>query len=444
MKKKQKIQKKLKREGVLMQISGYKGITVIALIITIIVLLILSGVVLATITGEDGVIQKAIHAKEEQERAEEREQNLLEQISSIEEFYKSTRTINGEGGTSYNPTIPEGFKTVNTETANWGDGTTAPTKEAVEAGLVIEDEEGNQFVWVPCTTEGEEGLISYAQDKSYNDGTKSNKQYEYAYSSTDSSVKYTDWEDNEGNVESVKVYGGFYIARYEAGVPENADFYASAENGYTYSTDKNHVDKDGVTYKPVSKAGAQSWNYISQENAKIVAQNMYADSSSVKSQLVDSFAWDTIMNWMERDNAGIATDSTNYGNYVNGTISGTGLNALWKYSYDTSSYTLVPSKYGTGSYTIDSRTNTGEVDWLEIGTGTSEKTKVKNIYDMAGNMWEWTTETGEHNNSGTKYTVVRGGSFHHGGSGDPLSNRHGSYRTTSTSSNLGFRVVLYL
>ena len=80
MTKKQKIQKKLKKEGILMQISGYKGITVIALIITIIVLLILAGVVLATITGEDGVIQKAIHAKEEQERAEKEEQSDLNEI----------------------------------------------------------------------------------------------------------------------------------------------------------------------------------------------------------------------------------------------------------------------------------------------------------------------------------------------------------------------------
>ena len=418
-----------------MQISGYKGITVIALVITIIVLLILAGVVLATITGEDGIIQKAIHAKEEQERAEKEEQSDLTEISNMINYYTKNTTINGEKGTSYNPTIPEGFKPVNTETANWGDGTTAPTKESVEAGLVIEDEEGNQFVWVPCTTEGEEGLISYAQDKSYNDGTKSNKQNEY--------TNYTDWTD-EGNIESVKVYGGFYIARYEAGAPENADFYATVENGYAYSTDKNHADKDGVTYKPVSKAGAQSWNYISQENAKIVAQNMYADNSSVKSQLVDSFAWDTIMNWMERDNPGIATDSTNYGNYLNGAINGTGLNALYKYDYNTSTYTLRPTTYSTGSYTIDARTSTGKVDWLEIGTGTSEKTKVKNIYDMAGNMWEWTSETGEHNNSGTKYTVVRGGSFPNNGSIDPFSYRSGYYRTTIINYHVGFRVVLYL
>ena len=382
MTKKQKTQKRFERKN--------KGITVIALVITIIVLLILAGVVLATITGEDGIIQKAIHAKEEQERAEREEQNLLEQISSIDEFYKPTRTINGEEGTSYNPTIPEGFKPVNTETSNWGDGTTAPTKEAVEAGLVIEDEEGNQFVWVPCTTEGEEGLTSYAQDTSYNDGTKDTKELSYK--------DYTDWTD-EGNIESVKEYGGFYIARYEAGVPENADFYASAENGYSYARNKNYTEKDGETYKPVSKAGTQSWNYISQENAKIVAENMYAGRSSVTSRLVDSFAWDTIMNWMERDNAGLATDSTNYGNYLNGAISGTGLHALWKYNYSTNSYTTMPSTYNNGNYEIGTRTDTGEVDWLEIGTGTSEKTKVKNIYDMAGNIWEWTTETGKHNNS---------------------------------------------
>ena len=380
--------------------------------------------------------------------------------------YVATQTINGESvGNSYNPTIPAGFKPVDTEGASWGDGTNAPSKEAVNAGLVIEDEKGNQFVWVPCTTTGEEGLISYAQDKQYNDGTTASKQYYY--------TNYSDWTDEtgEGNKASVEKYGGFYVARYEAGVPSDAPFYVN-EDGVTYYTSGTNPSKNVNTYTPVSKANNQSWNFIDQENAITVSENMYADNNNVKSQLIDSYAWDTIMNWMESEKSGIAVNSSNYGNYYNNTsIEANTLYALHRYGAVTTTgtengknnYWTIATTYKKGniksgaiSLTEANRdqyefgsyddTNYSYTVRKEMATGASDVTKVKNIYDMAGNMWEWTTEVGNHNagTSSTQYAVLRGGSFYYGGSNNPVSYRGGGGSASGANFNIGFRVVLYL
>ena len=449
--------KKLRKEE-----KRAKGITLIALVITIIVLLILAGVSIATLTGDNGLLTKAQEAKQAQEDAEKKDREDLDQIANmIGDVYVATQTINGETiGNSYNPTIPAGFKPVDTEGASWGDGTNAPSKEAVNAGLVIQDADGNQFVWVPCTTTGEEGLTSYAQDKQYNDGTTASKQYYY--------TNHSDWTDEtgEGNKASVEKYGGFYVARYEAGVPSDAPFYAN-EDGVKYCTSETNPSKNVNTYTPVSKANNQSWNFISQQNAVTVSENMYAESSSVKSQLIDSYAWDTIMNWMESEKNGIAIDSSNYGNYYNNTsIEANTLYALHRYGDDKNNVTdswTVATTYKKGNITSGAIslteanrdqyefTNYDDTNYTytvrkEMATGASDVTKVKNIYDMAGNMWEWTTETGNHNagTSSTQYAVLRGGGFYYSGSVNPVSYRNGANFVSNAYIHLGFRVVLYL
>ena len=441
------------------------GITLIALVITIIVLLILAGVTIATLAGDNGILTKAQQAKTKTEEAEKEEKEKLNQLANMMgDVYTATSTINGKSeGNSYNPTIPAGFKPVDTEGASWGDGSNSPSEEAVNAGLVIEDENGNQFVWVPCTTTGEEGLISYAQDKQYNDGSRGEeetKQHQYK--------EYSDWIDTTGeaNKASVEKYGGFFVARYEAGIPSNAPFYAN-EDGATYYTSETNLSKNVDTYKPVSKANNQSWNYISQQNAVTVSQKMYEGNSSVKSQLIDSYAWDTIMNWMESEKDGIALDSSNYGNYYNNaSIEANTLYALHRYADDkkdiSDKWTLATTykkgniQSGEISLTEANRDQYEFTDYddenytytvrKEMATGASDVTKVKNIYDMAGNMWEWTTETSYHNaGSDTQYAVLRGGSFSSNGGGHgPVSHRYGANSVGYTYISIGFRVVLYL
>lgn len=189
------------------------GITLIALVITIIVLLILAGVSLVTLTGDNGILTKASEAKERTGQANAEEQveiavtgsigtdglinnrdlktnlDVIENIIGVPDeitdshfpltvnvdgydvtikkdgsvmlgeyiapgnpdkttgIFKEASTINGEKGNKNNPVIPEGFKPINVGEATWGNGTTEPP--GINEGLVIEDDEGNQYVWVP-------------------------------------------------------------------------------------------------------------------------------------------------------------------------------------------------------------------------------------------------------------------------------------------------------
>ena len=325
---------------------------------------------------------------------------------------------------------------------------------APSTGLVISDKfgddddntkGGNQFVWVPC--KGTAGVI-YEKTASADDkyGLASSwKKYEShgVYYN-----EYKDWTDYGGDFNSVNKYGGFYIARYEAGVPSNASFYADS-NGATYVTDKdtNVLDKG---YKPVSKKNNQVWNFVYQQTAKELGKRMYEGNDVVTSQLIDSYAWDTTVDWMEKEANGIGDNSTGYGNYCNSGIKF--LDSIYAvHQYNNVWVASSIYKRGDGIATEYTELATG-VTAIE---GSSSQNKVKNIYDMAGNMWEWTTEVGNHSSTETlltkdeanvaSYSVLRGGSFYNQGLADPISRRYG-YNSTSTNFGLGvgFRVVLYI
>ena len=226
-----------------------------------------------------------------------------------------------------------------------------------DTGLVIQDEKGNEFVWVPATES------TYAKDTSFpgeaptGDDTLPNG--------------ITD------EIADVVKYGGFYIGRYEAGVPENQTAIDSSTSN--------------VKGMPVSKKGATVWTYIDYTNAKANAENMIGNEY-VQTGLLTGTAWDTVCHWIKSDDE--LKDSRTYGNYYEN--SGTKRTA-----------------------------------------GFNEKWKVKNIYDLAGNVWEWTSEA---YNSGF---ISRGGSYDFDGSVVPVSYR--SYDSVSnTSYTLGFRVRLYI
>lgn len=238
-----------------------------------------------------------------------------------------------------------------------------------DTGAVIEDEDGNQFVWVPVPD-----YNSYYRQLFLNNGeTTSNKKDAAAtleeYNLRDINAYNEEFDD------SIRNYKGFYIARYEAG-----------------KETKNNKSR------AVSKAGVLPWTQIVWEEAKKASQEMYDENNCFQTDLVNSYAWDTVCNWLRQTGTNI-DDSVEYGNYQN---SPNGLRKV-------------------------------------VESASNDRWQTNNIYDMAGNVWEYTTEeSGEHE----KYHVGRGGGHWNDGDKYPISSR----AETSDGSNLdvGFRVVLYL
>ena len=364
-------------------------------------------------------------------------------------------------------------------------------------GLVISDKfddddnnskGGNQFVWVPCNGgkatykahkyasrgDNNKGTVNDLEGSTPDTGNGNWRTYYY--------MNWNDWQDNAGDATvtsakatSVATYGGFYVARFEAGEPTEANFYNDkdgstywqsswnqdmsqyGDNDYkpdanktyidTYKT-KNVTEQDGKKLLPVSKKNTPSWNYISQTKSKTASENMYGESKTIKSYLIDGTAWDTITQWISDNNEKSVTDSTDWGNYYNAHYEFSGLYAKHQGKTSTTDKTwrwfpaYVCNK-GTYNKTEDGQT--------EVTTGITttipKRNSVCNIYDMAGNMWEWTTETGKHGltaSGATEFAVLRGGSFGSDGSGYPVSGRAGSFSASAYDIDVGFRVVLYI
>lgn len=241
-----------------------------------------------------------------------------------------------------------------------------PTFKYIEGdtktGAIIEDKDGNQFVWVPVTEE-----IKYERILFEHNGDDIKPEEFEKLNMNDINSYNLDFD------KSVEKYNGFYIARFEAGQEANKDL-------------------------PVSKANVLPWTQVVWQKARELSINMYNENDYFQTDLVNSYAWDTTCIWMEK--AGVdVDDSTSYGNYQN---SSDGLNKV-------------------------------------VETGSNDRWKANNIYDMAGNAWEYTTEEyGDHE----KYHMGRGGGYWNSGNSYPISTRATSEDVADL--NIGFRVVMYL
>ncbi|MDD2376825.1 MAG: hypothetical protein PHD15_05225 [Clostridia bacterium] len=273
------------------------------------------------------------------------------EVVAVNVIATENSTVNGQAATYQNPIIPTGFKAIN-------DGTVWPTDW--NTGLVIEDASGNQFVWVPVDGEN----VSYAK----------NFTYPTNYGAT--SLNTTDDElpdEVTSETNQITKYGGFYIARYEAGNSSNI---------------------------LVSKKNATVWSNISYDNAKLNSELMYT-TSEVKSGIITGTQWDTTMEWIN-DSGKSVIDSRTWGNHSN---------------------SLNPADVvGYGSRQV---------------AGYSEYWKSNNIYDLAGNVWEWTNEIY------SSYRICRGDDFAFGGNEVPASFRD-NHLPNDVDSDISTRIVLYI
>ena len=434
--------------------EAQKGITLIALVITIIVLLILAGVSIAMLTGQNGILTQANNAKNETELASAKEKVELAVIGAISQTrdgtltvgklrtelanyggtvegdtFPVTATVDGKSftvdangnvtsagsSTDPNPPAPTENGTLGKVTGSEKTNTTVkdslgnqvvvpagfkvinPT-ENVTNGIVVEDVShsataGSQFVWIPVgevvkDSAGNKETITlgrYSFDSSGNATAYSGTYTEDTASNHNSSYGNTiakDIEDFKNKVTNTT--HGYYIGRYES---------------RTSTERKSETDKPTqITIKPDKYV----YNYITQLQAAELSRGMYSSDSNFESDLMNSYAWDTAVYFLQK-----------FDNRANKA-------SLKPYSQQTSLNDSLASQ-GTNN--------------LSEG---SKQDVICNVYDMASNCWEWTTET--FSSSGNPCTS-RGGIY-------TFSNYYTSYRdfssTSSSSAGISFRSLLYM
>ena len=379
-----------------------KGITLIALVVTIIVLLILAGIALNLTIGQNGIFSRAQTAANTWRNAESNEQLAMGELEDWMDGYMNGNGGNQGGGddtTTIVDTvpIPDGFyyaggsKDTGLVISDDPDDEIA-WNAATSTQPVSKELEGNQFVWVPV----EKPDLFQRYDGYWNNGSGTTLQGVKDMCQEPAS-NAAGWETTEYETMQTSVINnkGFYVARYEAseGTGESAG-------------------------KVQSKAGAMPWvnipwgtsmTEVGNSGAVYRAQNMYNDSEhAVTSTLIYGVQWDAIMNFIDS-------------NYSNG---------------DGTCNSFVSNSTGQGNYNEGENTNSWKNNLTSCGS--SDDYRVKNIYDLAGNVFEWTMEV-----YSTDRRVYRGGYFGYSGSEYPVSNRNGGLPDDIYES-LGFRVALYL
>ena len=371
-----------------------QGITLVALVVTIVVLLILAGVSLNLVLGENGIISKAREASTKTVQAQQNseiEMNLLEQ-----ELANATKEPDPAEGVK----IPTGFYYVGgTKTSGIVISDNVNDKDKYKNKAVVgTDLLGNQYVWIPCTTDSTSSKLQYARTEwgVEVDGADNSRAIKDELTLTDSSVTYSDADTANGiNADvskeivaqikaektSVAKYGGYYIGRYEVG-----------KNGDTAVVKYNQTPYASITWS----------------TAYGLAKQIITNSEAT-SYLCSSYAWDTAVNFIQNNST-----AKNYATSIEG------FNGNWN-----------PQAVKDPSGNVIKPAGTSQ----QLNTGLT--TQFCNIFDMGGNEAEFTTEL----NPGTSETVVvRGGSYY---DSFPAGRRWDGY-SGGAYITYGFRATLFL
>ena len=405
------------------------GITLIALVVSIIVLLILAGISISMLTGQNGILNRAQEAKEKTGEANHDEQRKLAQAEALMSTGKTTYK-----GVS----LPEGF---------------APTKiegeDSVDDGLVITDGYGNEYIWVDVpktekvySTSGlnvtsftEEEYTKIENDlHTYTKDYRNETEYNDSYYKDSTEGWFTETGDTSYDfakkkmLRSIYQNGGFWIGRYEAGIEVNR----------TAEGEANTV--------PITKANVYPYTYVTRTQAKVLAEKV--NSGSYTSSLLFGVQWDLTLKYIEtkisEKNPGLdiktklTSNSVTIGNYYDsefmlnrGKFAQYGNLSNW-YDYNSEQMkdlVTESKKKNESSYQ----------NGILLTTGATEATKLQNIYDIAGNVWEWTLE----NTANESYPCAnRGGDYGNRGIDYPAGCRD-NLAINYNIGSVGFRISLY-
>jgi competence protein ComGC len=420
------------------KIKQEKGITLIALVVTIVVLLILAGVSVNALFGNSGIIEKAKEAQNKMNQATQKDLDAINELNNwIDGKINGSSGGNTTGGNTTGGddtsttqkistlvgkvvdkntkaedaygnkiTIPKGFKVLakgtSTESASYTySGNNIP---AVQDGIVIENgTDGNQFVWVPVgTIKNKDGSTNTITLGRYSNFAKQNGTYVPAQNAnnctqevtintyfkelstfregntaTDSTAQNATARNLAEFISTSLSNGGYYIARFEA---------------------------SGTASKITSKYNQTVLGNITQPNAAKVAREMYGEVKEnnelvYASDLVNSYAWDTAIIFIQTYST--ETDASSYASQNKST----------------------------------SFANTGK-----------SNDKYCNIFDMSGNADEWTTEYSTYSNNSNFYPCVHRGGYYDTDIGEAYcytSNRYDDYTTDSHSYD-SLRSLLYV
>ena len=382
-----------------------KGITLVALIITIVVMLILVAVSVNVIIKSNliGTAEKTVDkyktASEEEANGGTIEINGKE-YASIEDYIESTKPlpnieagVRAETNSNYKgATIPKGFTVSGIK-----------SEQTIEGGLVIYDiPEGitpdwsnpdsvktkyNQFVWIPVevkSTDTENSIASfYRSEWTANASTGGER-------TTGLSTDYTepdstnDTTDKTGIVDqiteltkSIYKHGGFYIGRYEAG-------------SKTPRTSSSGVTEIGIKqdmYPYIYVKWGDSMSSIGTTGAVYLSNSLYnTNEYGATSMLCTGACWDSMLDFI-KDREHSVMDSRTWGNYSNSETFEITRGAYAVYNSTLGSFNNVENKYSKIKDTS-----------ILLTTGATERNCSKNIYDVAGNCYEWTTESNSSSN----------------------------------------------
>ena len=313
--------------------------------------------------------------------------NVSVTVNQFKDVYEYTQTNTKVTYSDGDVWIPEGFKVAD------------DSASTVQGGVVIEDKDGNQFVWVPVATIADYKRTAYSYNVATEETdteTNSTKIYH------DSNKKYYYTEAlPEDEKTSVERYKGFYIGRYEAGDKDSTEA----------STPALRTRSSSTSNKISIKANQAPYNYVTRTQAISLAEGFKNQQGyKAKTKLVSSYAWDTTIAFLQKANSDYGSSSEE-GNYIDTAFSYTDITGASK-TKEKNSNVLVT---------------------------TGQTTPVCNIYDMGGNVWEWTTESDS--DTFSPY-AVRGGVFNFIFTSSPAGIR-GIYSDIA-GGTVGFRLTLFM